>query len=172
MRKMIDPENQEPIEVQLALSRFQGLARKIKVRVLHKVAKVCHPSSLRILLHKARGVQIGEGVFIGEQVHLDDYAPELIKLANGVRVAAQTIIMSHKRDIGGCYKKEMKAVEVPIKHFETILEEDVQVGIRSIIMPGVRIGKGAIIGAGSLVTRDIPEYSLAIGVPAEVVKEF
>jgi acetyltransferase-like isoleucine patch superfamily enzyme len=42
----------------------------------------------------------------------------------------------------------------------------------SIIMPGVSIGEGAIIGAGSLVTKDIPPYALAVGNPAKVIKQY
>jgi len=39
-------------------------------------------------------------------------------------------------------------------------------------MPGVTIGKGAVIGAGSVVTKDIPDYCVAVGVPAKVIREF
>ena len=48
---------------------------------------------------------------------------------------------------------------------------DVMVGMETIIMPGVTIGDGAIIGAGSIVTRDIPAWTIATGRPAKVVKE-
>ena len=48
---------------------------------------------------------------------------------------------------------------------------DVWLGDRVIILPGVHIGDGCIIGAGSVVTRDIPPYSVAAGVPAKVIKD-
>lgn len=51
-----------------------------------------------------------------------------------------------------------------------ILEENVWLGSRVIILPGVTIGTGSVIGAGSVVTRDIPPRSLAAGVPARVIK--
>ena len=44
--------------------------------------------------------------------------------------------------------------------------------MRSIIMPGVTIGEGAIVGAGSVVTRDVPPYTIVTGNPAVVVKQF
>ena len=50
------------------------------------------------------------------------------------------------------------------------LKEDVWVGVRAVILGGVTIGRGAIIGAGAVVTRDIPEYAVAVGVPARVVR--
>ncbi len=105
--------------------------RGIKSRVLHKIAKISHPNSLRTNIHRLRGVEIGKGVFIGEGVHLDDSAPDLIKIA-----------------------------------------DNVQIGVRSVIMPGVKIGEGSIVGAGAVVCKNIPEHSLAVGVPAEVVKKF
>ena len=48
--------------------------------------------------------------------------------------------------------------------------DDVWIGGRVIILPGVTIGNGCIIGAGAVVTKDIPPYSVAVGVPAKVVK--
>ena len=52
-----------------------------------------------------------------------------------------------------------------------VIEEDVWVGGRCIILPDVTIGKGAVIGAGAVVTKDVPPYSLAAGAPAKVIRE-
>lgn len=51
-----------------------------------------------------------------------------------------------------------------------IIEDDVWIGARAIILPGVRIGKGAIIGAGAVVTEDVKPYSIVGGVPAKFIK--
>lgn len=53
---------------------------------------------------------------------------------------------------------------------KVIIEDDVWIGLRAIILPGVRIGKGAIIGAGAVVTKDVPPYSIVGGVPARILK--
>ncbi len=53
----------------------------------------------------------------------------------------------------------------------TIIEDDVWIGSRCIIMPGVRIGRGAIVAAGSIVTRDIPPYEIHGGVPNKKIKD-
>lgn len=47
---------------------------------------------------------------------------------------------------------------------------DVWIGMRSIIMPGVNIGNGVIIGAGAVVTKDIPDYAVVGGVPAKIIR--
>jgi acetyltransferase-like isoleucine patch superfamily enzyme len=57
-----------------------------------------------------------------------------------------------------------------IGQMEVIIEDDVWIGFNSTILKGVRIGKGSIIGACSVVTKDIPPYSIAIGNPAKVIK--
>jgi len=51
-----------------------------------------------------------------------------------------------------------------------VIESDVWIGARAIILKGVRIGRGSVVGAGSVVTRDVPEYSVVAGNPAKVVK--
>lgn len=53
---------------------------------------------------------------------------------------------------------------------EVVIEEDVWIGARAIILPGVRIGRGSVIGAGSVVTKDIPARSVVGGNPARVVR--
>ena len=54
---------------------------------------------------------------------------------------------------------------------KVILEDDVWIGRSVIIMPGVRIGKGSIIAAGAVVTKDVPKYSIYGGVPAKLIKK-
>lgn len=57
------------------------------------------------------------------------------------------------------------------KESDTVIEEDVWIGINVTVMPGVTIGRGSIIGAGSVVTRSIPPYSIAVGNPCRVIKK-
>ena len=51
------------------------------------------------------------------------------------------------------------------------VEDDVWIGSNCVILPGVTIGCGSVIGAGAVVTKDIPPYSIAVGVPAKVLKQ-
>ncbi len=53
---------------------------------------------------------------------------------------------------------------------EVIIKNDVWIGANSVIMPGVTIGNGAIVGAGAVVTKDVPDYAIVVGIPAKVIK--
>lgn len=66
-------------------------------------------------------------------------------------------------------------IDIPIKQqgFSTlgiIIEDDVWIGANSVVLDGVTIGKGSVIGAGSIVTKSIPPYSIAVGNPCKVIK--
>jgi maltose O-acetyltransferase len=68
------------------------------------------------------------------------------------------------KDIVGKYMIEAKDIN-PQDHGDVIIEEDCWIGFGTIILKGVKIGKGSVIGAGSIVTRDIPQYSIYVGAP-------
>lgn len=52
-----------------------------------------------------------------------------------------------------------------------IIEDDVWIGANSVVLPGVRLGRGCVVGAGSVVTKSVPQYCIAVGNPAHVIKE-
>ncbi|MBU1097083.1 MAG: hypothetical protein KKB34_11430 [Bacteroidetes bacterium] len=81
------------------------------------------------------------------------------------------MILSHQRDLSN-YKPGMFAMHCPFKEGKVIIKDGAHIGLGAIIMPGVIIGEGAVIGAGAVVTKDIPPYTLAVGVPAKIIKKF
>ena len=88
-------------------------------------------------------------------------ANKLVKIGSHVTVGADTII-GDRDDHPDIYPSEPKPV---------IIEDHVWIGMHCIVLKGVRIGKNSIIGAGSVVTKDIPENSIAAGVPCKVIKK-
>ncbi len=82
----------------------------------------------------------------------------------GPEVVIYTIDHAHSRtDIPMCNQ----GTEDPR---EVVIEDDVWIGRRVIILPGVTIGKGSVIGAGAVVSKNVPPYSVAVGNPAKVVR--
>lgn len=96
------------------------------------------------------GVDVGE-LIVGDNVMM---APEVMILTLG-----------HRHD----------NIETPMCSqgryaTKVIIEDDVWIGVRAIVLPGVKIGKGSIVGAGAVVTKDVPPYTVVGGVPAKVIK--
>jgi acetyltransferase-like isoleucine patch superfamily enzyme len=129
------------------------------------------PYQVTVFLHRLRGVKIGKQSHVARGVILDERNPELIEIGNGVAVTSGVMILCHQRDLSE-YRHGMYAMHCPFKEGKVIVKDGAHLGIGSIIMPGVTIGEGAIIGAGAVVTHDIPPYSVAVGVPAKVIKTF
>ena len=116
------------------------------------------------------GCKVGRNVFIGDNVSIDIRNPELITIDDNAYVTGHTILLCHKRDLDQYVAGEDYA-NLPYKVGKIHLCSDCSTGTGTIIMPGVTIGQGAIVGAGSLVTKNIPAWTIATGRPAKVVKE-
>jgi len=147
------------------------ILKGIFIRVLHIIAYITFPYQVTVFLHRLRGVKIGKKSHVARLVSFDDRNPELIEIGNGVAITTGVMILCHQRDLSN-YKRGMYAMHCPFKEGKVIIKDGAHIGIGAIIMPGVTIGEGAVIGAGSVVTKDIPPYSVAVGVPAKVLKTF
>ena len=104
---------------------------------------------------------IGNNSVINRQCYID--AREEIKIGNNVNISNQCYIQTAQHDLRS---SDFKYVPGPVH-----IHDHVWIGARAIILPGVTIGEGAVIGAGAIVNKDIPPYSIAVGVPAKVVGE-
>ena len=128
------------------------------------------PRRVRPWVMKSIGCQVGKGCFVGDNVHIDTGHADLITLEDSVSIAGGSRLLCHQRNfsdyyVGSDYMK-LGYVLKPI-----VLKKGCLVGMESFIMPGVTIGEGAIVGAGSLVTKDVPAWTIATGRPAKVVKQ-
>ena len=121
-------------------------------RILQALAKVLPTSSLRVAMQRARGVRIGNGVWIGTEVILDTAYPWLVTIEDNVTINVRTTIVAHFRDIRG------------VK-----IERDAFVGAGALITPGVVIGHGAVVASGGVVTRSVPPMIMVQGNPAIAV---
>jgi len=129
-----------------------------------------NPRKIRPILMRMMGCKVGKGCFIGDYVRVDCGHADMIILEDSVSVASGTRLLCHQRDfsdfcVGDDYMK-LGYVVRPI-----VLKKGCLIGMESMVMPGVTIGEGAIVGAGSLVTKDIPAWTIAAGRPAKVLKE-
>jgi len=106
-------------------------------------------------------ITIGEGTIIGDHVFLDGRA--FLRIGNNVDIASQVLIYNSEHDVDS---EGFDPIEEPVE-----IADYVFIGPRAIILPGVKIGRGAVIGAGAVVTKDVEPFKIVGGVPAKVIGE-
>lgn len=117
---------------------------------------------------RSKGAVIGDGCEIYSSANFGS-EPYLISIGNHVRINGGVQLVTHD---GGVWvlrglKEEYKKVDL----FGKIkIGDNVHIGTNAIIMPGVTIGSNCIIGCGAIVTKDVPDNSVAVGVPAHVIE--
>lgn len=140
-------------------------------RLLSVIAFLVMPHQLIIFLHRLRGVQIGKKCFIGRYVYIDERNPDAINIGNGVVISAGARLLAHQRDLK-CHKIGRWAIESPLIIQKVNIQDGSHIGIGATVLPGVNIGKGAIIAAGAVVVEDVKDYCLVAGVPAKEIKTY
>ena len=111
--------------------------------------------------YNPKNIVIGEDTIIGESVVLD--GRDKLIIGDHVDFASEVMVYNSQHDINDAF---FKATSEPV-----MIEDYVFVGPRAIILPGVTIGKGAIVAAGAVVTSDVPAFAIVGGVPAKVIGE-
>jgi len=127
------------------------------------------PRKLRPKLIRKMGCHVGKNTFFGDYVRMDTSYADMIYIGDYTHITSGCRLLCHQRDLTG-YCVGDNAAELGYRTGEIHIGKGVMVGMETLIMPGVTIGDGAIIGAGSIVTKDIPAWTIATGRPARVVK--
>lgn len=108
-----------------------------------------------------KGVWIGEDSIIGDHCFLDGRAT--LKIGNHVDIASQVLIYNSQHDIES---DDFLAIKAPVE-----IEDYVFIGPRVIILPGVKIGRGAVVAAGAVVSNEVAPFKIVGGVPAKEIGE-
>lgn len=149
----------------LPKSRYMIFAQRFRAFFAKRIIRYCGKNvNVEKNASFTPGLSIGDNSGVGVMCEING----LVTIGKNVMMGPEVVVYSsnHKydrTDIPMCEQGFQEPQEV-------IIDDDVWIGRRAIIMPGVHIGKGCIIGAGAVVTKDIPEFSVAVGVPAKVVK--
>ncbi len=127
-------------------------------------------NNFRPWLWRRMGCHVGKGVCIGHSVATDVGNTDLIHIEDNVILTNHCVLLCHRRDMKG-YRKGDDGTKLPYIYAPVTLKRGCQIGMGSIVMPGVTVGEGAIVGAHSVVTKDVPAWTIAVGNPCKVIKE-
>ncbi len=113
-----------------------------------------------VVIHTPQALRIGDNTSIAPFVHM--WCGAYIEIGSRCMIGSHVAITSLGHDFR---EEEMWRSMVKGK---VVIEDDVMLGAHSVVLPGVTIGRGAAVGAGSLVTRDVPPYAVFYGQPARL----
>lgn len=154
------------LDFELWLLSWIGLIPLHTIRVLAyqlagvKVAPGAH-FHIGTNFYDPAGVEVGSGTVIGRDAFLD--GRDKLKIGNHADIASEVMIYNSEHDLEA---EDFAAVVAPVE-----IGDYVFIGPRAIILPGVKIGTGAVVAAGAVVTKDVPDFAIVGGVPARVIGE-
>ncbi len=140
------------------------ILKPIRKWATNVLAANCPFNSIRIFIYRICGFKIGKKVFIGMRCYLDDMCYDLIKIGNNCTISYGVYFACHGRNQGHC----------PI-----IIEDCAYIGMRASIISknssgekdrGITIGENAVVGACTLVNKDVPKNATALGVPCRILE--
>jgi len=153
----------------LPSARFTPIFSKLRVWYFTKIMKIMsensNPAMIANNVYIANGkrIAIGGGCRINENVYMEN-----VKIGEDVLIAPGVSMLSRMH--------EFSRTDIPMslqgyREEETIvIGNDVWLGRNVIVLPGVKVGTGAIVGAGALVNKNVPDYAIVGGVPAKVIR--
>jgi len=128
-------------------------------KIIHHVGSYLR--RIKKIYYKMCGIKIGQNTMISLGAKLDVRRGEII-IGNNCTITYGCILLSHDATAKSLHPGDNGAGKI-------IIEDDVFIGVGTIVMRNVRIGKGAIIGAGSVITKDVPAGAIVIGNPQRII---
>jgi maltose O-acetyltransferase len=145
---------------------FGLLFKTIRAKACKRILKSCGKNvniEPGVVFLNAKQSEIGNNSGLGCNSRLDTF-----KIGNNVMMASEVVFISHNHLYDNIEKPMCEqgcTEDRPI-----IIEDDVWIGTRVMILPGRRVGRGAILGAGSVITKDVSPFAVVGGNPAKVIK--
>jgi acetyltransferase-like isoleucine patch superfamily enzyme len=143
-----------------------------------------------LLVFHAENIEIGENVYIGHNTILKGYYKNkmiigdhtwigqccFLHSAGGIEIGRAVGIGPMVKIISSQHRPSESGIDIPvifspIEFKKVILRDGCDIGVGSVILPGVSIGEGAIVGAGSVVAQDVPDYEIWAGIPATFIRK-
>lgn len=142
--------------------------RAIKRKFFKMLTRFVPGYQLRLLFFRQCGYVVGKKVMIGEDLivveNTNDFREKLV-IGDRVSIAQRVTLAT------GASPNWSRLTRVYPSHGgKIVINDDAWIGAGAIILPNVTIGEGAVVGAGAVVTKDVPPYTVVVGVPAKPIK--
>ena len=151
-----------------SIGRLKMKLKLLRSWILHSIAYSSPVSNFVVSMQRSRGVKIGKNCHFSPYVLIDLVYPEMINIEDNVTIGSNVMIFAH---INPTANLELKRKAYPRKVEHVTVRSGAVINPGSIITAGVTIGKNDIVSVGSVVAEDIPDYCIAVGNPARVVKK-
>jgi len=163
MRLMFDYEGLAPEQIE---AEATPLPRK-----LLRWLGAHHPDNrTRKIFFRMTGVHIGEGTNITPGLVVNDGYSGLCSIGKRVSIATNVTLVADSNPNNSRLGDQPYVKEHLVKQGPVIIEDDVWLGTNAVVLPGVRIGRGAVVGAGAVVTRNVDPFTVVAGVPARPIR--
>jgi acetyltransferase-like isoleucine patch superfamily enzyme len=123
-------------------------------------------NAVRVFALRRAGYEIGEDVWVGKDLCVvdDNTGEEKLVVGNRVAIAPRVIVILQS------YPNFSRIKSIaPTKRGNVVIKDDAWIGAGAIILPGIEIGEGAVVGAGAVVTKSVPPYTIVAGCPAREI---
>jgi acetyltransferase-like isoleucine patch superfamily enzyme len=154
---------------------YTGTTGKIKIQLKFLKSWVCHSlaysaplSSWSINYQRLRGVKIGENCHLSPYVLIDLLHPELVTIEDNVTISSNSMIFAH---VNPSANELLKKNGYPRIIKPVTIKNGAVISVGCIIVAGVTIGRNSIVGAGSVVSQDVPDNCVVLGNPARMIKK-
>lgn len=117
-----------------------------------------------VTFRNLKGIRVGDGSSLNEFVFINGYGG--VTIGKNVAVGAGCRFASFEHAFHG---SRGPVIRLPIEKRPIVVEDEAYLGYGVTVLGNVTIGKGAVVGAGAVVTKDVPQYAIVCGVPAKIV---
>ena len=150
------------------LGRLKLRFKFLKSWIFHSLAYSSPLPSFAIQFQRCRGVKIGNNCHFSPYVLIDLLHPELVTIEDNVTIGSNSMIFAH---VNPTANEFLKNHGYPRTIKPVVIKNGAVISVGCIIIAGVTVGKNSIIGAGSVVSQDVPDFCVVIGNPARVIKK-
>jgi len=150
----------------MSLEQIAGEARPLPGKILRWLGAHHPDNAVRVVFFQLTGIEIGQGAVINANLVVSDDYRKLLTIGERAAISPNVTVICAS-DPNNSQLRELPAVRGKlVGRRPVVIGDDAWIGAGAILLPGVTVGRGGIVGAGAVVTKDVPPFAVVAGVPA------